>query len=58
MDFGNNQATKELNDAVQMVINNTYLQIQKIDIAVPYLAGAPGAGKTYAIHDVCNTFNW
>jgi len=58
MDFENNQATKELNDAVQMVINNAYLQIQKIDIAPPYLAGAPGAGKTYSIHDICTEFNW
>jgi len=58
MDFGSNQVKKEINNAINIILSNCYLQIQNTDIAPPYLAGAPGAGKTYAMHQTCNAYDW
>lgn len=58
MKFEDNLAVKELNEATKLMINNCYLQIQNVDVAIPYLAGAPGAGKTHVIHDLCEEYKW
>lgn len=45
------QETIPINDAINLIINNCYLQTYEIDVAIPYLIGAPGAGKTAIIND-------
>ena len=40
---------KNINDAVQWAVESCYLQINNIDVQIPYLAGAPGGGKTQSI---------
>jgi len=58
MDFDGNQMIKELNETLNLVLGNCYLQVQGSDVAPPYLAGAPGAGKTQSIQQKCIDFNW
>jgi len=58
MDFDGNQMVKELNETLNLVLGNCYLQVQGSDVAPPYLAGAPGAGKTQSIQQKCIDFNW
>jgi hypothetical protein len=37
----NNQAQKEINDAVNLIISNCYLQINGVDVAPPYVGLNP-----------------
>lgn len=43
---------KEINDAMKMAVENCYLQINGVDVMIPYIAGAPGGGKTQATHQL------
>lgn len=49
--------SKPLNEAINFVIGNCYLQIQGEDVAYPYIAGAPGGGKTASIMTMANEQN-
>lgn len=52
------QATKEINDAVNLIISNCHLQINGVDVAPMYVAGKPGAGKTQVQHNLCKQYDW
>jgi hypothetical protein len=54
----NNQAQKEINDAVNLIISNCYLQINGVDVAPPYVVGSPGGGKTQVQHSLCKEYDW
>jgi len=54
----NDQFTKEINDVMQLVVSNVYMQTNNIDVAYPYVAGAPGGGKTTALTELCNQLKW
>ena len=56
--FDDNTAKKEINDAVNLIISNCYLQINGIDVAPPYVVGSPGGGKTQVQHALCQKYNW
>ncbi len=47
-----NLLKKEINEAIQIAIDNCYLQINNIDVQIPYLIGSPGGGKTQCIHQL------
>jgi len=57
MDF-ETQAQKEINDALELVMSNCYLQINNVDVAAPYIVGTPGGGKTQSLHTMCENYNW
>ena len=40
---------KNINEAVQWAVESCYLQINGVDVQVPYIAGVPGGGKTQSI---------
>jgi len=40
---------KNINEAVQWAVESCYLQIHGVDVQVPYIAGAPGGGKTQSM---------
>jgi len=51
--------TYEINDVVKnIVLPNIALQVKNEDVAFPYLAGAPGGGKTTIIKTMCEDRNW
>jgi hypothetical protein len=50
--------TKSLNEIEVMVRGMIALQLAGQDIAIPYLQGAPGCGKTALIHEWGNKNNW
>ena len=53
-----NSNSKALNEVIEITMNNCYLQVQGIDVAVPYITGAPGGGKTASIKSMCEQYNW
>jgi len=50
--------TKEINDVIKMIVSNAYMQINGIDVAFPYMVGAPGGGKTTSLAQLCSTYKW
>lgn len=54
----NEQNEKPLKEAVELAMMNCYMQVQGIDVAYPYIAGAPGGGKTWSIGDLCRKSKW
>lgn len=49
---------KSLNDLEMMIRGLISLQLSGTDVAVPYLQGAPGCGKTALMHAWGNKNNW
>jgi hypothetical protein len=50
---------RPLRDALRFLFGNAYLQIkQPKSVAIPFLRGKPGAGKTYSITETCNKSGW
>ncbi len=44
------QEQKALHEVISLTMTNCLLQTQGIDVAIPYLQGAPGAGKTASFY--------
>ena len=49
---------KPLREALSLLIGNAYLQMSGQTVAIPFLRGKPGAGKTYSITNLCQKYNW
>lgn len=49
---------KDLHEVVQIILGNCRLQINGVDVAVPYLQGKPGAGKTETIRAAAIDLDW
>jgi MoxR-like ATPase len=49
---------KPIHKAVIDVAEDFMLQYNKIDIAIPFLCGAPGCGKTEMVRQLCNENGW
>lgn len=47
-----------LEEGIKLAMENTYLQMNKFDVGIPYIAGIPGGGKTAAISQLCQKANW
>ena len=50
--------TKPLNEIINLIIDNVYYQTMGIDVAIPYIIGAPGAGKTATVNSMTNELGW
>lgn len=48
---------KNLNEAVKLAMESASLQIAGLDVQIPYLAGAPGGGKTQCIQSLSTTMD-
>ena len=46
---------RPLHEVVGMVLGNCSLQVQGYDVAIPYVAGAPGGGKTASIQGLAES---
>ena len=46
---------KALHEVIDITIGNCYLQTQGVDVAIPYIVGAPGGGKTASIKGTATT---
>lgn len=44
-----------LHEVINMVLGNCSLQVQGFDVAIPYIAGAPGGGKTASIQNLATS---
>lgn len=49
---------KPLHEVIEMTIDNCVLQTRNIDVAIPYIVGAPGGGKTASIQAIASNHNW
>jgi hypothetical protein len=60
MDITNdNYITKPINDIVPIITGLCATQFQHTyDVAIPFLVGKPGLGKTAIIYDICKKNNW
>ena len=54
----NDQYTKEINEVMKIVTSNVYMQVNGLDVAYPYVVGAPGGGKTTALTTLCSQLGW
>lgn len=52
------EITMPLSKVIQHVANSCQLQSLGHDVAIPYLAGTPGGGKTSILYDMCKQNNW
>lgn len=43
-----------IKDYMRYLVANTRLQIEKNDVAIPYLVGSPGIGKSQFISEICD----
>ena len=50
--------SKPLNEVIELAIGNCTLQTAGIDVAIPYIVGAPGGGKTASIQSLADKYNW
>lgn len=48
--FNDSQNSKALHEVINEVLWNCHLQVQGIDVGIPFICGAPGGGKTASIH--------
>ena len=49
--------SKPLHHVIMTILEQCYLQTLDTEIAIPYLQGAPGVGKTSIIQHSCNKYN-
>jgi len=56
--MNNDQYSKEINDVMQLVTSNIFMQVNGLDVAYPYIAGSPGGGKTTALSTLCDQLKW
>ena len=50
--------SKPITEVIKLIEANVYLQISRVDVAIPYMVGAPGGGKTASIKAMCTKNNW
>ncbi len=56
--FENNQLEKALHEVIKLIIENCTLQINKIDVGIPFIQGTPGGGKTASIHHLSKQYGF
>jgi len=56
--FNDSQNGKALHEVMNEVLWNCGLQVNGIDVGIPFICGAPGGGKTASIHYLSNQYNF
>jgi len=56
--FNDSQNSKALHEVMNEVLWNCGLQVNGIDVGIPFICGAPGGGKTASIHYLSNQYNF
>ncbi|MDD4081873.1 MAG: hypothetical protein PHD05_00665 [Sphaerochaetaceae bacterium] len=56
--FDDVQNARALHEVINDVLWNCKLQIDGIDVGIPFICGAPGGGKTASIHQLSKEYNF
>jgi len=56
--FNDSQNSKALHEVMNEVLWNCGLQVNGIDVGIPYITGTPGGGKTASIHQLSIQYNF